>query len=77
MEQIDEMTSQDQEGQTGQRYFIDLEWYKNNNRSFNVLVQNRMCPDSFKGWNIETSEDGSASATPRTPIWSSIAFASS
>ena len=65
MEQIDEMTSEHQEGQMGQKYFLDLEWYKDNNRSFDVLAQNRMCPDSFKGWNIETSDDNS-STTPRS-----------
>ncbi|MSQ15278.1 MAG: hypothetical protein EXR50_05390 [Dehalococcoidia bacterium] len=65
MEQIGEMVSQYQDGQTGQRYFVDLEWYKNNNRSFEVLVQNRMCPDSFNGWNIGASS-GTSSTTPRS-----------
>ncbi|GEM_PF-463384 len=67
MEQIDEKTSHDETG-TEQRYFIDLEWYRNNSRSFNVLVQNRMCSTSFKGWNVGVSEDSpsDASTTPRS-----------
>ena len=29
---------------TKSRYFIDLNWYEENNRSFRVLCQSRLCP---------------------------------
>ncbi len=64
MEQIDERTSQS-ESDSQQKYFIDLEWYQGNNRSFDVLVQNRMCSTSFKGWSISEDKSSNSPATPR------------
>jgi len=44
--------------QPGPRWFIDLDWYKHNNRSFFFLAQNCLCPkcrERFKGGESEVS----------------------
>ena len=43
-------------GQSGQRWFIDLEWYQSNNRSFITLVQACLCPECKKRLQKEQAE---------------------
>ena len=44
--------------QAGRRWFIELDWYQRNNRSFSTLAQSRMCPkcqERLKGGEGEIS----------------------
>ena len=45
--------------ETGQRWFIDLDWYQPNNRSFITVAQGCLCPDCRKRLNVE---EGNVSA---------------
>lgn len=42
--------------QSGQRWFIDLEWYQQNNRSFAVLTQGCLCPRCHKRLKADECE---------------------
>ena len=38
------------------RWFIDLDWYQQNNRSLSVLAQNQLCPQCTKQLSSEEKE---------------------
>ena len=42
--------------QTEPRWFIDLDWYQLNNRSFFALVQGCLCPECRKRLKVEEGE---------------------
>ena len=70
--------------QTNPRWFIDLDWHQQNNRSFLALAQGCLCPKCQKRFKVKVSADnlfkaikGCCSKTPgfingRLPVLESI-----
>lgn len=42
--------------QPGPRWFIDLDWLQQNNRSFSVLAQSCLCPKCYERLKVEKGE---------------------
>ena len=42
--------------QIRQRWFIDLDWYQLNNRSFSTMAQDRLCPKCRQRLQVEEGE---------------------
>ena len=46
--------------ETRQRWFIDLDWFQPNNRSFSTLAQGCLCPECRKRLEVEEGEVSAA-----------------
>lgn len=42
--------------QSEPRWFIDVDWYQPNNRSFSTLAQGRLCPKCWKRLKVDKGE---------------------